>query len=120
MKLLTSIILLLPACIVSAQIDIRYNSPRPGDELIKQQVEYKDPGRDGANVIWDFGKLESINDEYSLVYSEPYLIDKSQYIMGRDTIPSKEIKQGELLIGTEHNTMYYYRIKDNALWILGH
>lgn len=120
MKLLISIILLLPACIASAQIDIRYNSPRPGDEIIKQQVEYKDPGRDGSNVIWDFGKLESINDEYSLVYSEPYLIDKSQYIMGRDTIPSKEIKQGELLIGTEHNTMYYYRIKDNALWVLGH
>jgi hypothetical protein len=27
------------------------NAPRPGDELTKQQVEYKDPGRSGENVL---------------------------------------------------------------------
>jgi len=120
MKFLCSIILLLYAMVVSAQIDIRFNRPRAGDELIKQQVEYKDPGREGENVIWDFGKLKSINDEYSVTYSEPYLIDKSKYILGWDTIPSKEVKEGELIIGTEHNTMYYYQIKDNGMCILGH
>lgn len=120
MKYLCSIFLLLYALIASAQIDIRYNISRAGDELIKQQVEYKDPGREGQNVIWDFGKLKSINDEYSLVYTSPYLIDKSKYILGWDTIPSKEVKDGELIIGTEHNTMYYYRIKDNGMYVLGH
>jgi hypothetical protein len=96
------------------------NLPRIEDEIIKQQVEYKDPGRSGDKVIWDFSKLQSINDEYSLVYSAPGLIGDSIYIMGMDTIQAEDVENGELIIGTEHYTMYYYRLSGNQLWTLGH
>jgi len=111
---------MLSSLIVSAQIDYRYNKPRAGDRIIKQQVEYKDPGRNGENVIWDFGKLKFINDEYSLVYSQPHLIGESMYIIGENTLLEKKINPNDLLIGTEHNTMYYYQVNDNRLWLLGH
>lgn len=120
MRLMCSIILMLISLIVSAQIDFRYNRPRAGDEIIKQQVEYKDPGPSGAGVYWDFSKVETVNNQYKLTYSQPRLVSKSKYILGKDTILAKEVSVDELLIGTEHNTMYYYRFKDNCLLLLGH
>jgi hypothetical protein len=96
------------------------NLPRAGDEIIKQQVRYKDPGRSGEHVIWNFGQLESINDEYSLLYSEPELIGDSIYILGLDTIYVSELLDDYLFIGTEHNTLYYYRFAGDRLWTLGH
>jgi len=97
-----------------------YNLPRAGDVIIKQQVEYKDPGRSGENVLWNFGELKSVNDEYTLSYSEPVLVDDSMYVMGMDTILVKDLAEGSLLIGTEHYTMYYYYLAKNGLWVLGH
>jgi hypothetical protein len=94
------------------------NLPRPGDEIVKQQVEYKDPGRSGENVLWDFGRLKTINDEYTLAYSEPEPAEDSG--SESDTIASQNLIEGSLLIGTEHNTMYYYYLTDNRLWTLGH
>lgn len=41
---------LIPSLAMS-QITKNYNGIRSGDELLKQQVEYKDPGREGQNVI---------------------------------------------------------------------
>ncbi|WP_321425143.1 hypothetical protein [uncultured Bacteroides sp.] len=38
-----------------------YNMLRGGDVIIKQQRKYKNPGRAGANVLWDFGKQEAVN-----------------------------------------------------------
>ncbi len=105
---------------IDAQLIYSLNGIRSGDELVKQQVEYKDPGREGENVIWNFGKLKSVNDEYTLVYSSPTLIGDSIYILGGDTIPQKMVKPNELVIGTEHYTMYYYRQKDNVVEVLGH
>ena len=96
------------------------NLPRPGDVVIKQQVEYKDPGRAGENVLWDFSKLKAVNDEYTLSYSEPAAVNDSMYIMGLDTILLKNLSEGSLLIGTEHHTMYYYYFTGNRLWALGH
>jgi hypothetical protein len=75
-----------------------YNAPRVGDHIVKQQVEYKDPGRAGENVVWDFSYLELINDEYYLDY---------------DSI------LGIYLTGTEHYTIYYHILTDTALWIDG-
>jgi hypothetical protein len=119
-------ILLLLAVIIPGTLPAQFilkkelNRPRPGDEIIKQQVQYKDPGRSGENVIWDFSRLSSINDEYSLVYSSPCPAGGSVYIMGFDTIPVSSAADDELIIGTEHYTMYYYRLKDNCLRVLGH
>lgn len=118
----TLVVLLLLCSILpaSSQITLQYNGLRSGDEILKQQVDYKDPGRDGENVIWDFGKLKSINDEYSLVYSSPVLQKKSYYVMGYDTIQAKNVSENSLIIATEHNTMYYYQLQDNQLLLLGH
>ena len=120
MKVLPLLILIFCPLLSFGQINLQHNGLRSGDELIKQQVDYKDPGRDGENVIWDFGKLKSVNDEYSLVYSSPVLQENSYYVMGYDTIQSKNTDQNSLIIGTEHNTMYYYQLKDNQLLLLGH
>jgi hypothetical protein len=108
--------------ILSAQhiLQPELNLPRPGDEIIKQQVEYKDPGRSGENVIWNFGALQSVNDEYSLVYSEPFLIDDSLYIMGKETYRVTDYADASLFVGTEHRTQYYYLFQDSLLWGLGH
>ena len=76
-----------------------HNMMRPGDRIIKQQVEYKDPGRSGENVLWDFGKLTSVNDEYTLKYS-----------LGRDSS----------IVGTEHRTMYRHRLSNDSLFLWGY
>ncbi len=102
------------------QINEKHNAIRPTDEIIKQQVEYKDLGRSGENVVWNFSKLNFVKSEYTLNYYPVSLIDDSIYIMGRDTIPKIGIKENELIIGVEHRTMYYYRIKNNNLYCLGH
>jgi len=107
---------------ISAQFVLKkeLNMPRPGDEIIKQQVEYKDPGRSGANILWNFGQLRSINDQYQLSYANPDLVNDSLYILGLDTILPADLNGDELFVATEHNTMYYYRCTGNRLWALGH
>lgn len=120
MKYLHLLLLFFCPLLSFGQINWQYNGLRSGDKIIKQQVDYKDPGRDGENVIWDFGKLKSVNDEYSLVYSSPVLQESSYYVMGYDTLQSKDTPQHSLIIGTEHNTMYYYQLKENKLLLLGH
>lgn len=113
------LVLMLFPISLFGQITERYNSPRSGDEIIKQQVEFKDIGRIGENVIWDFGKLKSINDEYSLIYSSPNLLENTYYILGRDTIQATN-NSTQYLIGTEHSTMYYLQIQNESLNVLGH
>ena len=76
----------------------KYNMFRAGDEIIKQQVEYKDPGRAGENVLWDFSKLASVNDEYTLLY-DTY----------NDTV----------IVGTEHLTQYRYTLQNDSLLLWG-
>ncbi len=72
------------------------NLPRPGDTLIKQQVDYIDPGISGTNIIWDFRSVNPVNDHYYLHYltgsSDPLLIN-----------------------GIEHGTVYSYLISGDSL-----
>lgn len=118
-ELLTALFLCASMCLF-AQVNRKHNAIRGGDEIIKQQVEYKDPGRSGENVIWNFSKLKPVNEEYKLTYSFPRLIEDSIYIMGKDTISKQEVSEGDLIIGKEHYTRYFYRIKDDTLLCLGH
>ncbi len=85
---------------LSAQhiLQSKYNMFRPEDEIIKQQVEYKDPGRSGENVLWDFSKLTSRDDEYNLKYAS----------------------RGDVVVGTEHRTMYYYKLSNDSLLLWGY
>ena len=107
---------------LSAQHNLQrdLNLPRAGEEIIKQQVQYKTPGRSGENVLWDFGQLQSVNDEYTLSYSEPVPLNDSIYILGLDTIPVENLAGDKLLVGTEHYTMYYYYLGKNRMWVMGH
>ncbi len=79
-------------------LENRLNMYRADDEIIKQQVEYKDPGRGGENVLWDFSRLTSVNDEYRLSFFEAY--------------------NGKLA-GMEHQTMYYYTLSNDSLLLWG-
>jgi len=89
----------IPGMLQSQQIlQSHLNLPRIGDELIKQQVEYKDPGRSGENVLWDFSRLNLINDEYTLSYFEAY---------------------NGYLAGMEHLTMYYHTLSNDSLLLWG-
>ena len=101
MKTFSLITLLLWATFsLSAQhrLQSELNLPRAGDVIIKQQVEYKDPGRAGENVLWDFSQLNVVNDEYELMYSSP---------------------DDSVIIGTEHTTQYRYVLQNDSLLLLG-
>ena len=38
--------------------------PREGDVILKQELQYKSPGRSGSNVIWDFSELSVLYTDY--------------------------------------------------------
>lgn len=77
------------------------NNLRSGDRIVKQQVEYKDPGASGKSLTWDFSMLQPINEDYSLNYFTPDSTRKT------------------LLCGQEHFTRYYYQLKNDSLLATG-
>jgi hypothetical protein len=105
---------------VFGQLNTLHNHYRAGDVLIKQQVEFAGPGQAGENKLWDFSRVKTVNDEYTLAYSLPPLLNDSVYIMGDMHFLKKDVQENELVVGTEHNTMYYYRLKNDTLLQLGH
>lgn len=86
--------------ILSAQHPLQSNLNffRAGDVIVKQQVEYKDPGRAGKKVLWDFSQLSAVNEEYTLDYSSD-----------NDTV----------ITGTEHLTRYHYALQNDSLLLWG-
>lgn len=108
MKSRTSIILLVTflginSLLAQTSLTHALYDMRSGDKLIKQQIEYKDPGRLGENVIWNFSKLKTINEKYDVSYMEP--VRKSY-----DTL---------FVTGVEHQTMYKYALTGDSLFMLG-
>lgn len=83
------------------QLKMYENSFQAGDKLIKQQVEYKDPGSSGRELSWDFSMTHEVNDEYELSYFIP---DSSKM---------------DTLCGLEHNSRYYFQLKNDTLFSLG-
>lgn len=77
------------------------NAYRAADQIVKQQVEFKDPGSSGKGLIWDFRMTQPINEEYSLNYFIP------------------DSTRMDTLCGLEHNTRYYYMQKRDSLWAVG-
>ncbi|MDH6309446.1 hypothetical protein M2451_002668 [Dysgonomonas sp. PFB1-18] len=102
------------------QLNTLHNHYRPGDVLIKQQVEFVNPGKTGVNQVWDFSKLKTINEEYTLTYDLPPLEGDSVYILGDIRYNKKNVSDNELIVGTEHNTMYYYHLSNDSLLQTGH
>lgn len=79
------------------------NSFRSGDKLKKQQIAYKDPGRSGENVVWDFSRQVPFNDNYIVRYITP----KKEKA---DTIRIYEV---------EHQTKYKYDLVGDSLLLTG-
>lgn len=77
------------------------NLPNVGDSILKQQVDYIDPGTFGTNILWNFQNVKPINDYYSLYYAES-MADSS--VFG----------------GTEHGTVYYYKVHGDSLFHTGY
>jgi len=96
------------------------NLPRLGDVIYKQQVEWKDPGRSGKDVIWDFGRLKQTAPQYRLQYSAPPVRRNGTIVLGKDTFAPDALAAQELIVGREHQTMYFYRLKDGILSCLGY
>lgn len=107
---------------IYGQLTIEHNAIRQGDELIKYQVDYKGPGESGTKIIWDFSNLKTINEEYTVAYSDAPLVGDSVYVLGYHELSKKDkkIKAENLLVATEHNTMYYYMQRNDSLLLLGH
>jgi hypothetical protein len=78
-----------------------HNAYRAGDRIIKQQVEYKDPGSSGKELTWDFSMLQPVNEEYSLDYFIP------------------DSARMDILCGLEHRTRYYYLQQRDSIWATG-
>jgi len=122
MKKAVFVFLLINLCFSSVfgQLNVQHNLLRAGDLLFKQQVEYVDPGEAGADRLWNFSKLKAINDEYTVEYDLPPLEGDSVYILGNRRHEKNSVKENELIIGTEHNTMYYYHQTEDCLLQNGH
>jgi hypothetical protein len=77
---------------------------RSGDKLTKQQVQYKDPGRSGTDVLWDFSTLKPINKNYLVEYYTPAV---------------KRNGDSVCITCLEHRTMYKYVNKGDSLLLMG-
>lgn len=103
-----------------SQLNRTHNHLRSGDVLIKQQVEYTAPGQSGTNRFWDFSKVKTVNPSYTLSYNQPPLEGDSVYILGNQRFKKNKVSPDELIVGTEHNTMYYYHFRGDTLLQTGH
>jgi hypothetical protein len=91
--------LVLPA---QGRFSRKRNAYRDGDVIVKQQVEYLEPGSPGVKSMWNFSRLNPVNEKYNLVY---FTYDKE------DTVH---------ITGLEHETRYDYEQKDDTLWLTGY
>ncbi len=61
MKKILSVVLIVPFAVLSLfsqpVLDASLFCPRPGDALSREEVVFKDPGRPGKSVFWDFSSL---------------------------------------------------------------
>ncbi len=102
-RLYITICCLMTSCYLFAQYSLtaKNNSFHPGDTIIKQQIEYVDPGPTGKNIAWNFLWLTPVNEKYKLSYFTPKQEDTT------------------LIAGLEHNTRYYYLQKKDSLLATG-
>ena len=105
MKIFFPIFIFVAITNISAQqqtLTATLNAYRAADELVKQQVKFKDPGSSGKGCFWDFRALQPINEYYKLDYFIP-----DSTIMTR-------------LCGLENGTRYYYSQENDTLRAIGY
>lgn len=72
---------------------------RANDTVVKQEVDYKEPGRSGADVFWNYGSLQPVKFPYRVCYG------------GNDTVATVK----------EHLTEYKYRLnRGDSLMLVGY
>ena len=86
-------------CQTTNTITAERNAYRPGDLIVKQQVEFKDPGPSGRGINWDFSMLNPVNEEYKIRY------------MLRTKTDSTHI------VANEHQTSYRYLLANDTVWL---
>lgn len=105
MKKYLVLLFLTPSLLLISQnnrLTAKDNTLGIADSIVKQQVEYKDPGSEGHDLTWDFSMLNPIKEEYTLKYF----------------LPNKETPNR--ICGMEHNTRYYYNQENDSLWLTGY
>jgi len=101
-KLLSSIIITLTMTVVNSQnLSFQRNKLRTGDKLIKQQLEYIDPGLDGEGLVWNFSRISINNEAYRLLYVNVNKKDTTKFL------------------GLEHDTRYRYTQDQDTLFLTG-
>lgn len=93
------ILFALKVCAQTQSIATHKNTPKAGDVISKQQVEFKDPGASGRNITWDFSVLNPVDENYKVRYLYRTKKDTGQYIVN------------------EHQTSYRYQMKHDTLWL---
>jgi len=106
MRKIILFILVCCACLstkaqLSQKLTTERNAYRAADNIVKQQIEFKDPGSTGKGLNWDFSTVQPMNEEYSLKYFIPDSTNMTR------------------LCGMEHNTRYYYRQQKDSLQAVG-
>jgi len=105
-RLYISIILVILNLFIQAQpksvvsLNKLINLPHVGDSIVKQQVDYIDPGIPGKNIDWDFRSVKPVNEFYNLRYQSS---------------PDDSLQ----LTGIEHGTVYRYLLQGDTLLHIG-
>jgi hypothetical protein len=77
------------------------NLPHVGDSIVKQQVDYIDPGIGGTNILWNFQTVKPVNNYYNLKY----------VALTADSTCFE---------GVEHSTIYRYKVHKDSLYHTGY
>ena len=81
------------------QLQSELNLPRAGDDLMKEQIVYFEPGKAGENQIWDFSKIRMINDAYIVHYFT---------------------RNDWKIVGAENGKLSFLKVKGDSLLLCGY
>jgi hypothetical protein len=118
---ITIIMLLSAPLLLPAQNNTK--QPGHGEKLFRQQTEYLefDSSNKNREIIWDVSNLTTDGQKQKSVHYHPRAKNNGDfYIMGKDTFPANEIREGELLTVRERGTAYYHHIRDNVCYLTGY
>lgn len=66
-----SLAITLPVSSTDFNLTKECNMMRNGDELIKHQIAYKNPGNPGKELLWDFSNIDVGNNYYRVIHISP-------------------------------------------------
>lgn len=101
------ILILFPVRLFSQHIlESSRNMYRTGDFIIKQQVDYKDPGRSGEQVLWDFHVLRTRTLKIIAKDSRPITPSTDDFAYDKNGRMIKDLDRSIVLIRYKINNNY--------------